>query len=76
MTDQHPAIGDEDVEGHAFRRTFTEDEQTTDDVDGHLLKSARNTGASRYADVDQVSEDDVEGHLSGALGEQKRDEGP
>jgi hypothetical protein len=75
MTDQHPAMGDDDVQGHMYRRTFTAGDETTDDVDGHLLKSARNTGAGRYTDGDQVSEDDVEGHLSGALGEQKRDEG-
>lgn len=101
MSEQQPT-GD-DVEGHAYKRTFVEDEQAgddveghgfrlrvaedgrgeTDDVEGHHLKwmyaddqagaDAQHYKGRTYAEPDDT--DDVSGHLSGALGTQKRDDG-
>jgi hypothetical protein len=84
MTEQQPTTGD-DVEGHAFTRAFAEGEQAGDDVEGHAFKrtfaESDEAGddveghAYKRAFVDEVGDDDVSGHLSGALGTQKRDDG-
>ena len=67
MTEQQPTTGD-DVEGHAFKRTFAESDEAGDDVEGHAYKRT-------FTEDEQVGDDDVAGHLSGALGTQKRDDG-
>jgi hypothetical protein len=65
MTEQ-PTPSDDDVEGHAYKRAFAEGDQAGDDVEGHAYKRA-------FAEGDET--DDVSGHLSGALGAQRRDDG-
>ena len=82
MTEQQPTTGD-DVEGHGFKRAFAEDEQVGDDVEGHRLRwmyadeqpgeGAQQFKGRTFAESDDT--DDVAGHLSGALGTQKRDDG-
>jgi hypothetical protein len=92
MTEHQPTTGDDvegygfkrafaegdqagdDVEGHGFRGSLVVEDREANDVEGHSIKTGRNARAGRYADSD--GGDDVEGHLSGALGAQKRDEQP
>lgn len=66
----------DDVAGHLAR-----DAESRDDVEGHLMRG-RVIRVGRDAPVDRVpresaddeNPDDVAGHLSGALGAQKRDD--
>ena len=62
----------DDTAGHGFRR-LTDD--GSDDVEGHVARSGRDTlavGGLRPTHPKTDDEDDVAGHLSGALGSKKR----
>ena len=52
---------DEDVEAHSHKlRNAGKDEETSDDVEGHMHKSAANLDSHKLANDEG---DDVEGHM-------------
>ncbi len=68
--------GTDDVEGHAYKSARADAERDeTDDVEGHAYKSGRGTLAGGLQPTHPKAddeEDDVTGHLSGALGSKKK----
>ena len=77
MTEQQPTpAAEDDVQGHAARgKAVDAGHDESDDVTGHALRSGRDPlvgGLRPTHPKAQDDEDDVAGHLSGALGTKKK----